>query len=361
MPRPVTSPLTRLRAPLPHGNRLFPDLSKASRLAGRHMRAPAASAAELHEAEEVKGIRVLPGEDEDIPGVEYLVGWKDGEADTWEPAINLSDDLIRDFDEGWWEACKKADKEAIGKMLRAGGPTLAKVVDEEGRSALHFAAALGSVDIVRMLLAYDADPNLGDKEEYTPLHMAAGYLHVPVVQLLLEAGGDPEYTDDSGRTPLTLLISLRDNLPADNPMMVARRMALEQGIACLQGNLYEDLEPVAILLDRETGPEREFLVQWPDDVEDTWVPLSDMAEDVVRDYDQGLEYCEPEAIVDVRSKGDEREYLLRWKDDYPDSWEAEENVSSVLIEEWEESRRGQGGKGSPNKAAQPAELQPAVA
>jgi len=301
----------------------------------------ASSTGELHEVAEVKGIRLVPGEDEETPNAEYLVAWKDEEPDTWEPAINLSDDLIRDFDEQWWDATKNCDKGKISQLLQAGGRCLAQVIDDKGRSALHFAVALGNLEITKLLLAYGADPNLGDKDQYTPLHMAAGYLHVPLVQLLLDAGADPEYTDTAGRTPLTLLASLRENLPADNPQTLARRMSLERCIACLQGELYEDVEPVAILLDRDTGPEREFLVQWPDDVEDSWVPLSNIAEDVVVDYDSGLEYVEPECVLDVREKGDEREYLVRWKDEYPDSWEPEQNLSNVVIEEWEKAQRGE--------------------
>ena len=36
-----------------------------------------------------------------------------------------------------------------------------------------------------------------------------------------------------------------------------------------------------------------------------------MAEDVVEDYDAGLEYAEADCIVDMESRGDSRNYLIR--------------------------------------------------
>ena len=37
-----------------------------------------------------------------------------------------------------------------------------------------------------------------------------------------------------------------------------------------------------------------------------------VAEDLVEDYDAGLEYGEADCILDVQSKGDSREYLIRY-------------------------------------------------
>lgn len=95
-------------------------------------------------------------------------------------------------------------------MLRGGREALIKVVDENGRSALHFASGLGNVDAVKLLVEASvaqqlASPaavsilDLQDKEGYTPLHMAAGYMHTGSMTVLLEAGADPTLRDNKGK------------------------------------------------------------------------------------------------------------------------------------------------------------------
>ena len=37
-----------------------------------------------------------------------------------------------------------------------------------------------------------------------------------------------------------------------------------------------------------------------------------MAEDLVEDFDAGLEYAEADCIVDVQNRGDSRQYLIRY-------------------------------------------------
>jgi hypothetical protein len=98
------------------------------------------------------------------PLVEYLVEWKDGSPDTWEPASNLADDLLRDFEQRWWAAVRKGDDAVVDKLMDGGGATLSRTVDAERRSALHFAAALGRAPLARRLLAEGADANLADKD-----------------------------------------------------------------------------------------------------------------------------------------------------------------------------------------------------
>eukprot|EP00210_Caulerpa_lentillifera_P003140 g3000.t1 len=301
------------------------------------------SASSLVEVETLKGIRVVPGTNYDDPGIEYLVQWKDDSSKTWEAEINLSPDLIRDFDDAWWNACADTDKDALKEYLHYGGEVLSQVLDENGRTALHFCAAKGRLDLCTLLLSHGADPNFPDKDGYSPLHMAAGYLQIQIVNLFLEHGADPDLPDDQGRTPLSLLIGLRDNLPADNPNALARRMALEQVISTLTNNMYETLSPVAVLDMREIGEEREYLIQWPDGNEDSWVLESDMASDVVDDFYNGMEYAEVDAILDKKVKKNRVFYLVQWKDheNYDKSWEIEDNIESSIIDQWEETRQQQ--------------------
>ncbi|KAK9828851.1 hypothetical protein WJX72_002407 [[Myrmecia] bisecta] len=273
------------------------------------------------------------------PQVQYLVKWKDGSPDTWEPAQNLADNLLRDFEDNWWTICKKGDEEAMRELLANSGQLLAQTVNADRRSALHFAAAIGNANCVRMLCQAGAEVDLGDKEGYTPLHMASGYFHVSTVQALIEAGADPEVEDSKGRNIVQLVESLRETMPLV-PETLGRRMALEDVAGCLTENLFEDVEPIQILDARTTdNGTREFLVQWPDGVEDSWVAEKFVAEDVIEDYDEGLEYANAECILDVRQKGDQRTYLVRWQDDCDDTWEPEENVSPDIIALWEEQQQ----------------------
>lgn len=50
-----------------------------------------------------------------------------------EPSINLSEDLIRDYETKWWEAARKADVKTMAKMLAGAKDFLSKVVDENRR------------------------------------------------------------------------------------------------------------------------------------------------------------------------------------------------------------------------------------
>jgi hypothetical protein len=61
-------------------------------------------------------------------------------------------------------------------------------------------------DILRMLLAHGADPNVRGINDYTPLHMAVSERNAFAVQLLLDAGADAELRTriDAFETPLEM-------------------------------------------------------------------------------------------------------------------------------------------------------------
>ena len=48
-----------------------------------------------------------------------------------------------------------------------------------------------TLDIIKLLLRFDADPNQRGINDYTPLHMAVAERHLAAIETLLETGADP--------------------------------------------------------------------------------------------------------------------------------------------------------------------------
>lgn len=75
-----------------------------------------------------------------------------------------------------------------------------------GFTALHIASIHGYHDNIRILLEYDADPNICNNDVRIPLHFAAGtgLGYYSIVKILLEHGADPNAVDKWNQTPLLL-------------------------------------------------------------------------------------------------------------------------------------------------------------
>jgi ankyrin repeat protein len=69
---------------------------------------------------------------------------------------------------------------------------------------LSAAVAAGHVEIVRMLLEVDVDPNVQQSHGFTPLHAAAKNADLESIRALLDAGADPTIANDAGATPRML-------------------------------------------------------------------------------------------------------------------------------------------------------------
>lgn len=69
-------------------------------------------------------------------------------------------------------------------------------LDENGLTALMWAAGYGQLSSARLLLDGGADKNYKGSHSQSPLHLAAAYGHHDVVKLLLNYGADPNAAED---------------------------------------------------------------------------------------------------------------------------------------------------------------------
>lgn len=275
--------------------------------------------------------------------MEYLIEWKDDHAPTWVPSEFIAKDVVAEYETPWWTAAKKSDETALKSILEANDGRDVDAVDDDGRTALLFVSGLGSEPCVKLLAEAGSNLNYRDKSGgLTALHMAAGYVKPGVVKLLVELGADPELEDDRGRTALDLAREILRATPKGNPMQFARRIGLESVVRILEGEAYEYAEVEEILEKRGKGDNVEYLVKWKDGEDNEWIKAGFVAEDLVRDFEEGLEYAVAEAIVDSRTteegEGGKTEYLVKWTDIDEATWEPAENVDPVLIQEFEDSK-----------------------
>lgn len=79
--------------------------------------------------------------------------------------------------------------------------------DRDGRTALHFAASFGKMDVVATLVELGADLNIGDRNGQTALHFAAAAGRAKVVdQLTAISDCDAAARDNSLQTPLHISV-----------------------------------------------------------------------------------------------------------------------------------------------------------
>ena len=154
-------------------------------------------------------------------------------------------------EEGWdlASACGKGQLSVATRFLDAAGADVDAVRSgDDGQTPLFWASDRGHCDVVALLVARGADPNLARTSDgATPLFMAAqkGFTHI--VQQLVQAGADLNQADTQGLTPLywpasdghiqvveTLLAAGADpTLGAGNPLTAAK----ENGHTAIQALL----------------------------------------------------------------------------------------------------------------------------
>ncbi|KAJ7895111.1 ankyrin repeat-containing domain protein [Mycena leptocephala] len=78
----------------------------------------------------------------------------------------------------------------VVRSLISENPKLMNALDVDERTALHWAASSGSVDIVRFLVDKQAEVDIMDNSGWTPLHIAVSAGHDEIAQELVGAGAD---------------------------------------------------------------------------------------------------------------------------------------------------------------------------
>ncbi len=90
----------------------------------------------------------------------------------------------------------------IGILLEAGAKV--DMPDHEGATPLLYAALEGHVDAVKLLVKHGASLNVRTSRGWTPLQASIGHCKIPMVQYLLEQGVDVNQANEDGETALIL-------------------------------------------------------------------------------------------------------------------------------------------------------------
>jgi ankyrin repeat protein len=106
------------------------------------------------------------------------------------------------------KAIRSKDDKAVKTALAANSDLL-KVTDADGSSPLHHAAAFGTIDTLKLLIAKGADVKAVNRRKAQPLHWTIG--DAVRVKMLLDNGVDPNATTGDGRTALYLATLAENN------------------------------------------------------------------------------------------------------------------------------------------------------
>jgi len=255
-----------------------------------------------------------------VANVEFLVQLKGGKT-VWLETSNVSEDLRRDYENSWWAACREGGS-AVLRFLNRGGAVLVLARDKQLRSGLHYVCGLGDTQVVEAMIDCGAEINALDKDGYTPLHIAAGYLHEQTVSVLMTNGADPTLEDNSGRSALSLVEALLQNTPATTALFT-KRLAMEAVLTTLRSYMFEEIVPRAII-DKRTTSQTQYFVDWFDGYDPIWVDETDIADDLIKEFESGVERASVSKIIHTKNLSAAVEYpalsLVQWSDDSLLSW-----------------------------------------
>jgi uncharacterized protein len=100
-------------------------------------------------------------------------------------------------------AASQNDAEGVRRIV-GGGDGNPNQVDDASRTAMHYAALNGNLQIMAILIKADAKLNPVDGLGNTPLHLAADQNQTEAGKLLLDAGAEVDAQNQDGLTPLMI-------------------------------------------------------------------------------------------------------------------------------------------------------------
>jgi ankyrin repeat protein len=157
--------------------------------------------------------------------------------------FRLGPDLRSDEFDRFHDAAKRNFLVTVQKISSADKARL-ETLDQYKRTALHWAAAYGSLDVFNYLLDNGASVTVKDESNNTPLHLAAMNKREGMVRRLLEKGADANAINSEGQTPLFLAAyygtsGIIETLLSKNadPSIKDLNGLLPLHIAALSGNL----------------------------------------------------------------------------------------------------------------------------
>lgn len=103
----------------------------------------------------------------------------------------------RNGDNALMIACYNGNRSAVEALLAKGAE-----VNKKGWTPLHYAAAIGNNEIVRILLDKSAYIDAESPNKTTPMMMAARGGHIMTVKLLLDEGADATLKNELGMTAI---------------------------------------------------------------------------------------------------------------------------------------------------------------
>jgi uncharacterized protein len=104
------------------------------------------------------------------------------------------------------EAVQADDRASVAQLVATRANV--NIVQDDGSTALAWAAIRSNSEITQLLLKAGANPNLANEQGVGPLYIAIGNGSVPIARMLLARGANPNLARLDGETPLMLATRL---------------------------------------------------------------------------------------------------------------------------------------------------------